>query len=41
MSASSVDALGYVAAVLTTSSFFPQALKTLRTRDTSEISLGM
>jgi MtN3 and saliva related transmembrane protein len=41
MSTSSVDALGYVAAVLTTSSFFPQALKTLRTRDTSGISLGM
>jgi len=41
MSASSVDALGYVAAVLTTSSFFPQALKTLRTRDTTGISLGM
>jgi MtN3 and saliva related transmembrane protein len=41
MSASSVNALGYVAAVLTTSSFFPQALKTLRTRDTSGISLGM
>jgi len=37
----SVDAVGYVAAVLTTSSFFPQALKTLRTRDTSGISLGM
>ena len=30
-----------MAAVLTTSSFFPQALKTLRTRDTSGISLGM
>ena len=41
MSASSVNALGYVAAVLTTSSFFPQALKTLRTGDTSGISLGM
>lgn len=41
MSASPVDALGYIAAVLTTSSFFPQALKTLRTRDTSGISLGM
>lgn len=41
MSASPVDALGYVAAVLTTSSFFPQALKTLRTGDTSGISLGM
>ena len=41
MSASPIDALGYVAAVLTTSSFFPQALKTLRTGDTSGISLGM
>ena len=41
MSASPSDALGYVAAVLTTSSFFPQALKTLRTGDTSGISLGM
>ena len=41
MSASPVDAFGYVAAVLTTSSFFPQALKTLRTGDTSGISLGM
>lgn len=41
MSASPVDALGYMAAVLTTSSFFPQALKTLRTGDTSGISLGM
>ncbi|MBU6249723.1 MAG: SemiSWEET transporter [Cyanobacteria bacterium REEB417] len=41
MSTSPVDALGYIAAVLTTSSFFPQALKTLRTRDTSGISLGM
>lgn len=41
MSVSPVDALGYVAAVLTTASFFPQALKTLRTRDTSGISLGM
>lgn len=41
MSASPVDGLGYVAAVLTTSSFFPQALKTLRTGDTSGISLGM
>jgi len=26
---------------LTTSSFFPQAVQTLRTRDTSGISLGM
>ena len=36
-----VRLLGYLAAVLTTSSFFPQALKTLRSGDTSGISLGM
>jgi len=41
MNVSPTDALGYVAAVLTTSSFFPQAVQTLRTRDTSGISLGM
>ena len=33
--------LGYVAATLTTVAFVPQAVKTLRTRDTSGISLGM
>ncbi|MGY3265147.1 MULTISPECIES: SemiSWEET transporter [unclassified Lysobacter] len=33
--------VGYAAAVLTTSSFIPQAIKTIRTRDTSGISLGM
>jgi len=33
--------LGYVAAILTTLAFVPQALKTLRTRDTKAISLGM
>lgn len=33
--------IGYVAAALTTLSFLPQAIKTLRTRDTSGISLGM
>lgn len=32
---------GYVAATLTTLAFLPQALKTLRTRDTRAISLGM
>ena len=37
----SVDLIGYVAAGLTTASFFPQALKTLRTGDTRAISLGM
>lgn len=35
------DALGLAAAVLTTGSFLPQALLTLRTRDVSGISLGM
>lgn len=33
--------LGYVAAVLTTVSFLPQALRTFRTRDTRDISLTM
>lgn len=33
--------LGFVAAILTTSSFLPQALKTIRTKNTSGISLFM
>lgn len=33
--------LGYAAAVLTTLAFVPQAVKTIRSRDTSGISLGM
>ena len=33
--------LGFLAATLTTVAFVPQAIKTLRTRDTSGISLGM
>ena len=33
--------IGYIAATLTTLSFFPQALKTLRSRDTKSISLRM
>jgi MtN3 and saliva related transmembrane protein len=33
--------LGFVAATLTTAAFVPQAIKTLRTRDTRAISLGM
>jgi Uncharacterized conserved protein len=33
--------LGFVAATLTTAAFVPQALKTLRSRDTRGISLGM
>ena len=36
-----VDSIGYVAAALTTMSFFPQAIKTLRTDDTRSISLLM
>ncbi len=38
---STPDILGYAAAALTTGSFVPQALLTLRTRDVSGISLGM
>ena len=37
----SLEWTGYVAATLTTLAFVPQALKTIRTRDTSGISLGM
>jgi MtN3 and saliva related transmembrane protein len=33
--------IGYIAAALTTLSFVPQAAKTIRSRDTSGISLGM
>ncbi|MBJ7492777.1 MAG: SemiSWEET family sugar transporter [Synechococcales cyanobacterium SupBloom_Metag_052] len=36
-----VALLGYVAASLTTASFFPQAIKTVRSGDTRGISLGM
>ncbi len=35
------DLIGYAAAALTTLSFVPQALLTLRTRNVSGISLGM
>ena len=37
----STETIGYVAALLTTSSFVPQALHTFRTKDVSGISLGM
>ena len=37
----SSELVGYLAAGLTTASFFPQALKTLRSGDTKSISLGM
>jgi MtN3 and saliva related transmembrane protein len=35
------DWVGYAAALLTTSAFLPQALKTFRTGQTRDISLGM
>jgi MtN3 and saliva related transmembrane protein len=35
------DLIGYLAATLTTVSFLPQAILTLRTRDTESLSLGM
>ncbi|TCZ89038.1 SemiSWEET transporter [Lysobacter sp. N42] len=35
------ELLGYVGATLTTLSFIPQAVMTIRTRDTRGISLGM
>ncbi len=35
------DLIGYLAAILTTCSFVPQAWLTFRTRDVSGISLGM
>jgi MtN3 and saliva related transmembrane protein len=35
------DWIGYVAAILTTSSFLAQAVKTIRSRRTKDISLGM
>lgn len=36
-----IDILGYCAAFLTTASFLPQAIKTIKTKDTSGISLLM
>jgi MtN3 and saliva related transmembrane protein len=36
-----LNLLGYVAAVLTTVAFVPQAVKTIRSRDTRAISLWM
>ena len=35
------DLIGYAAAALTTVSFVPQALLTVRTRDVAGVSLGM
>ena len=36
-----INLVGAVAATLTTSAFFPQAVKTIRTRNTSGLSLTM
>lgn len=36
-----IDIIGYIAACLTTFSFLPQAIKTIKSRDTSGISLIM
>lgn len=33
--------MGYVAAVMTTAAFVPQAIKTMRSRNTRDISLSM
>ena len=41
MRAMNVEWFGYAAAVLTTGSFVPQAVMTIRTRNTSGISLAM
>lgn len=35
------DIIGYIAASLTTASFLPQAILTLKTRDTAALSLSM
>jgi MtN3 and saliva related transmembrane protein len=37
----SFELIGYMAAALTTASFLPQAILTLKTRDTESLSLGM
>jgi MtN3 and saliva related transmembrane protein len=35
------EVIGYLAGILTTSSFLPQALMTIKTRDTKSLSLTM
>ena len=37
----SIDLIGYLAGALTTASFLPQAIMTIRTKDTASLSLGM
>lgn len=36
-----LDYIGYVAAFLTTIAFFPQAIQTIKTRNTESLSLSM
>jgi MtN3 and saliva related transmembrane protein len=36
-----LDFMGYLAATLTTASFLPQAIMTIKTKDASSLSLGM
>jgi MtN3 and saliva related transmembrane protein len=37
----SFELIGYLAATFTTAAFLPQAILTIRTRDTESLSLGM
>lgn len=41
MHLSASDIVGFVAGICTTTSFLPQVIKTMRTRSTRDISLGM
>ncbi|MGM9886618.1 MULTISPECIES: SemiSWEET transporter [unclassified Lactococcus] len=36
-----IDTIGIIAAVLTTSAFLPQAIRTIKTRETESLSLTM
>jgi MtN3 and saliva related transmembrane protein len=36
-----IETLGYIAAFLTTAAFFPQTIKTIKSRDTASISFAM
>jgi len=36
-----LDIIGYIAAILTTASFLPQAILTIKTKDTDSLSLSM
>jgi MtN3 and saliva related transmembrane protein len=41
MESMSVEMVGYIGAFMTTSAFFPQTWRVIRTRDTRSISLAM